>query len=111
MNSKDLAEFKRKLETLKFALEKEIKDLGGTPDFGSDVDSFEEEAEEAEAVGVNLGIGSVVKERLRRVREALRKIEDGTYGVGERCKNDIERELLNIDLESELCRECKAQTR
>lgn len=91
-------------------LEERSAHLEDTPDFGSDIDGFEEEAEETEALGVNLGIEDLMKRRLARVKKALEKLDAGTYGRCERCGTEIDKELLVIDPESELCRACKANT-
>lgn len=107
--SQDLRSLKEKLLNVERELARETKALAETPDFGSDVDGLEEEAEETEAIGVNLSIENVFKGRLELVREALRKMDEGTYGVCERCKQEIELELLQVVPESELCKACKAK--
>lgn len=105
----ELSEFKAKLEALERELAGAVVGLAATPEFGSDVDDSAEEAEEAEALGVNLGVENVVKNRLERVREALRKLGEGRYGSCERCGRDIGKELLSINPESELCQACKTR--
>ncbi len=112
MLTKDqLTSAKKKLEETKTDLEKQIKNVKETPEFGSDVDHFEEEANEAEETGKNIGMEQAFKERYEAVVHALDKVEKGTYGKCEKCGNEIEWELLNVDPESRLCKKCKADTR
>lgn len=89
-------------------LEKEVGELEKErPDFGSDVDSFDEETDEAEEVANQTGVARVLKERLENVRAALAKLEAGAYGVCEECGGEISPEVLSVAPESRLCRSCK----
>lgn len=103
----NISSLKRQLEKTKVDLEKEMKGLEVTPEFGSDVDHFEEEADEAEELNKNLGVEKTLKDRLMNVERALEKIAKGTYGKCEHCKKDIEWEVLNVDPESRCCKACK----
>ena len=107
LTNEQLAAAKKKLEETKADLEKEMKGLEVTPEFGSDVDHFEEEANEADALGTNLGTEKAFKERHEAVVHALGKMEKGTYGACEKCNMPIEWEVLNVDPESRHCRACK----
>jgi len=105
-------EFKAKLERAKKDISAEIENLSahdGVQDFGSDVDHGDEEADEAEELGNQLGIIQALKERLNNVEHALAKFEKGAYGVCEQCGNTIDQELLMAAPESRLCRDCKAK--
>jgi len=97
-----------KLKKTQEELEKELKTLKGVPEMGSDVDSFDEETDEAEEYSTNLGIKQVLKERLIAVREALDKIKSGTYGKCEKCNKEISDKILEINPESKYCGNCKA---
>ena len=46
------------------------------------------------------------KGRLFNVENALNKIEDGTYGICDICKNNIEADRLDILPETNLCSNC-----
>jgi DnaK suppressor protein len=107
LTDEELVTFKKKLEQTKLDLEREIQKLGEAPEFGSDVDHFEEEADEAEEYSKNLGIGKALKERLSNVERALEKMKVGSYGVCENCQNPIEVKILAIDPESKFCKACK----
>ncbi|MDP3947077.1 MAG: TraR/DksA C4-type zinc finger protein [bacterium] len=104
-------QFKAKLERVKKDIGAEVENLSahdGVTDFGSDVDHLEEEADEAEELGNQLGIVQALKERLNDVEHALAKFAGGRYGVCEKCGHEIEKELLMAAAESRLCRDCKA---
>lgn len=103
-----LGELKKRLEEGREMLMKKIThDTEVVPEFGSDVDSGEEEADESEAFVNQRAEVPLLKERLSAVESALRKIEGGTYGKCEKCGVEIEEEILEIDPESRLCKNCK----
>jgi len=83
--------------------------------------SYEEEAEEVlkEPVSASDEIADryeykeethlreeVLKERLKKVEKALKKIERGNYGFCDKCGQKIEETRLKIDPAAELCRSC-----
>ena len=99
---------------LKASLEKEAGELEAgistkkkPEDFGSDVDHFDEEADEAESLSNSLDVVQTFEGRLRDVEAALEKMERGSYGTCEKCGEAISFELLKIDAESKLCKACK----
>jgi DnaK suppressor protein len=49
------------------------------------------------------------RQELMAIEEALQRLENGTYGVCERCGKLIEPRRLEIMPQSSLCRECQAQ--
>jgi RNA polymerase-binding transcription factor DksA len=106
---KEITYYKSKLLATKADLEQEMRGLETRPDYGADTDHREEEGDEVDALGVNLGTESVLRTRLEDVERALAKIEAGSYGTCERCAREIEREILDIDPESRLCKACKAE--
>ena len=107
MNLNFLTQFKNQLIKIKRGIEKRIKSLYKVPDFGSDVDSGDEETDEAEEFGAQLSIAQTYKERLADVDVALRKIEKKKYGICEKCGKKISVDVLNVVPESRLCKECK----
>lgn len=100
-------EFKASLEKIKADLEAQIKELGGAVEYGSDVDHFDEEADEAEEMGNRIGVSQTLKERLNNVNVALEKIIQGKYGICENCGNEISVEVLKAEPDSRLCKDCK----
>ncbi|MDD5431003.1 MAG: TraR/DksA C4-type zinc finger protein [Candidatus Pacebacteria bacterium] len=77
------------------------------PEFGDDIDSFEEEADETTEYSNRLGIQQTLKEEMGEVEHALNKIDEGKFGICEKCGKEIEPELLEIDPESRFCKACK----
>ena len=104
----EIAKLESLLKEVKKTVEKEIKRLGST-DLGSDVDHGEEEADETEEIITQKGVTTSLKERLRDINLALDKIGAGAYGVCEDCGKDISLNLLKVNPESRLCKECKAK--
>jgi DnaK suppressor protein len=98
---------KEHLLAIEAELAKRITALSAGVDLGNDVDGLDEVTDQAEEFGTNLGVREALEERLENVQDALRKIEHGTYGVCESCGGKIEEEILSIDPESALCRNCK----
>ena len=85
----------------------EIKQTETPSKFGSDVDHFDEETDEAEEMGNQLAIGQDLKNRLAEIDIALGKIKSGGYGICEKCGKNIEKEILDVDPESRFCKEDK----
>jgi len=107
MNLNFLPQFKNQLIRLKKGLEKKIKSLYKVPKFGDDVDAGDEEAAETEEFGTQLSIAQALKERLAEIELALKKIEEGKYGICEKCGKKISLDVLKAVPESRLCKECK----
>ncbi len=100
-------EYKKKLEKERQKLIDELMKEETPEDFGGDTDHFDEEADEAEALGDKLALGQVTRGRINEIDVALNKIQEGRYGVCEKCGKQIEDEVLNISPESRYCRNCK----
>lgn len=107
MNKEKIEAIKNELEDEKAALEVKIDTLEGGEDFGSDIDSLEEEADESEAWGNQTSASQVLRERLADIELALGKIEKGTFGKCEECGEDISMDMLEVNSTSRLCRTCK----
>lgn len=99
-----LKSLKEKLEKEKGVIEKEIKSLAVPPEFGNETD---EETDETEQFGTNLGIQQVLRNKLENINETLQRIEQGKYGICERCGGKIAWLLLRIESTSRLCQKCK----
>ena len=107
MNKEDLKKIEEKLLSEKLEIEKGLEKLKEGLDFGSDVDNFDEESDEAEEMGNYLGIKKTQDARLSQIDKAIQKIKEGTYGTCGKCGKLIEMEILEIDPESFLCKNCK----
>lgn len=88
-------------------LTEEIKQDKTRLDFGNDIDNFDEEADEAEELGNELGVEKIIKERMNRIDMALNRIQEGTYGICEGCGKEIPEKVLLAAPESTLCDTCK----
>jgi len=106
-----LFQFKKILENSKKEIEARLKEFKVVPELGTDVDHFDEEADEAEEFSTNAGIEKVYKERLENIKRALDKMEHPKkgyqYGICEKCHKEVALDLLNIDPESRFCKNCK----
>ncbi len=101
--------YEERLKEERARLLAEIQKRGKPQDFGGDVDSFEEEAEEAEALANQLSIAGGLRERVAEIDNALNSIRSGVYGVCEKCSGDIGEPLLDLVPESRLCANCKKE--
>lgn len=108
MTNEELNKFKSLLEKTKTDLEAKLSDLTKT-DFGDDIDSLEEESDETEEMATNISLTETFRERLVNIDAALEKIKNGKYGICENCGEEISKELLEVDPESKLCKNCKAK--
>lgn len=109
---------KEKIEHYKQILEKDrarlldlVKKDESPEDFGSDVDSFEEEAGEAEALSAGIGRGYAHRVQIEEIEMALKKISEDTYGKCENCGKEISEKVLDVVPESQLCEDCKKKAK
>jgi RNA polymerase-binding transcription factor DksA len=109
MEKELLLKFKNALEKSSVDLNEKIKELENPEDFGDDVDSLEEESDEAEEKGNDLSVAAEYRQKLANVDSALRKMEEEKYGICENCGKEIEEEVLNLVPESDLCKKCKLE--
>ena len=109
MEKETTVRFKKRLEEEKVQLEEQIREYEKPVDLGSDVDSMDEEADEAEEIDRGLTLASDLKKRLEQIESALLKIDAGTYGKCESCGGEISLEMLETVPESRLCLNCKKQ--
>lgn len=100
---------RRKLQEELNNLRQEIARLGeklaSKPDYGfgkGDPAIYEWE--------LNLALRETLKDRARRIEDALRKMDEGHYGVCERCGEKIDPERLKVLPHTTLCIKC-AQAR
>jgi len=106
-DEKKIEEIKRRLETEKKEIEEELKKFKETLDFGDESDHLEEESDESEEIGTYLSIKKLQSARLEAINRALEKLQNNTYGFCEQCGKRIEQEILDVDPESALCKNCK----
>lgn len=68
-------------------LEKRFESAKKMPDYG---DSVDDNAQEEEVFEENLGLQKNLKNLIKEIKAALKRIEKGTYGVCEGCGEKIE---------------------
>ena len=122
MDKKLLQELKQKLEKEKENLEETLKSFAKKdkklkgdwdtpfPKFnGSEVGSalLEKAADEVEEYNTLLPIEYSLEIKLKNVNLALEKIEQGKYGICEKCQKPISIERLKISPEARLCLRCQ----
>jgi RNA polymerase-binding transcription factor DksA len=100
--------YKEKLQQERALIISEIKQNERPVNFGTDTDHGDEETDKSEEMGSQMAMAEDLKMRLSEIDEALAKIQSGKYGICETCHKEIEEEILDIDPESRLCKNCKA---
>ena len=76
---------------------------------GSPFGKREEEATETFELEKRLSLEKRILDRLASVERALAKLEDGTYGLGDKCGEPISPERLEALPQATLCLSCKAK--
>lgn len=74
------------------------------PNFG---DKEDENAAEVAAYQNNLSLEENLKFSLSRVNKSLQTIENNTYGVCEKCNNEIQPKRLEAFPQATVCMKCK----
>ena len=109
MNKEDLNYFKEKLEKEKTLLEEELSTISRVnPENSNDweatttdieVDSADENevADKMEELEENRSILHQLEPQLNEVKDALKRIENGTYGICEVSGKEIERKRLEAN--------------
>ncbi|MDO8516191.1 MAG: hypothetical protein Q7S28_03005 [bacterium] len=107
LTKEEIQKYKMALEQEKIRIFSEMKEGEKLEDFGDDVDHFDEETNEAEETANQLSVESVLKERVDAIDMAINRMIEGKYGMCTKCGKAIEKEVLDIAPESELCISCK----
>lgn len=123
MDKKILKQLKTLLETEKKKLIKDLssfakKDpkrkgnwLTNLPFLGNDRSHQDESAERIEAYETLLPIEHTLELRLKKINEALEKMENGRYGICKICHIEIEPKRLEVAPEARCCLKCKEKAR
>lgn len=115
VSKKEIGEFKAKLDELRDLYEREIADLEAAFDeMQSELSgeaAFDEEYADAGSFTFererDLSLGNNIRDLLDRVQHALVKIDNGSYGLCDRCGNAINRARLEALPYVNLCVKCK----
>ncbi len=111
MDKKEIERLKEKLVAERERIAESMRRFASELDFGDDTDHGEEEADEAEETANFLSVKQSQDKRLEQIDSALERIKNGTFGACAECGKSIEKEILNIDPESLLCKSCKMKER
>ncbi len=116
MNKKDKETLKRKLEENKKSLEENLKKFAKKdtlPEGDWDTvfpnvegSSMEEKADEVEEYSSLIKIEEALEVKLKNIDDALKRIEDGSYGNCEKCNGEISYKKLSIIPETRTCKKC-----
>jgi RNA polymerase-binding transcription factor DksA len=115
-DSKFLEKIKKALLEEKQRLEKELAQFAQKKPWANDDfdtrhenygDEDEENAKEVAAYGDNLALEQTLESALRDVNDALKRLEDGTYGICKYCGKPIDEKRLEARPASSACVKCK----
>jgi DnaK suppressor protein len=114
LDPQTLAELKEKLIQERKRIREELGRIAKPTKDGDDFnttfnnigDDEDENASEVEEYTDNLAIETVFEKQLKEITEALEKMELGTYGKCENCKNDIPIERLRAYPAAKMCFNC-----
>src|SRR3989338_3159737 len=111
MNKKDLARFKKLLEERKGVLlvtltENKEQGLGfNSEDLADEIDLAASEADQS----LNLRLRYRERVLLKKIDRTLQKIEEGDFGVCEKCGEEISVKRLEARPVTDLCIRCKEE--
>jgi len=96
LSKQQLEVYKEKLLVEQEELKKQIAQLETPSDFGDEPGESDETQEAGEDIN-NASSARILREGLDDIDRALRKIEDGTYGVDENTGEEIPQEALDVN--------------
>lgn len=85
---------------------KQDKHIAKFPDFG---DKTDENAQEISEYSTNLAAEKVLESTLRDINSALKRIEEGSYGVCKYCSKEIGKKRMLARPVASACVECKTK--
>lgn len=118
MEEQKLQEFKQQLENKRKEITEQLDVIGSRaegaetnfnadfPDYGNSA-SIEDNASEVADYTTNLSLERDLESQLQDIDKALKRIEEGKYGICKYCNKEIEPERLKIRPESTACVACK----
>ena len=115
MQEEKIGDLRERLEEDRASLVHQLSDLGANvagDRVDLDVDEgFADSAAATAERSEKLSLVDQLKVTYQDVIEALRKLDEGTYGKCERCGRDIAEERLEAIPSARLCVSCKQQVR
>lgn len=99
------AHFKAKLQARLKELDSRLHEIEGELDVAHSAD-WDEAAVEREGDEVLESLGLSGQQEIARIRAALARIREGTYGECVRCGNEISQERLELLPDTPFCKDC-----
>jgi DnaK suppressor protein len=113
LSDKDIIAIKKELLERKSQILKDLEDIVGKEDkkvkFPEYGDKSDENAQEISEFTTNLATDKVLQDTLRDIEGALKRIEDGTYGICKYCKQPIARKRMLARSVASACIACKTK--
>jgi len=106
MDGRLIKKVKRQLSAQQKRVEKELTKSKKFPEYGN---SEEDNTQDVEEYGENIGLEKKLRTLLKDINKALNKLAKGTYGVCEICKSPIEQGRLKIYPAASVCSECASK--
>ncbi len=116
MKKEQIKELKDKLQENKVSLEetlsgfahknKSVENDWKTIYPKSDKVNEEEKADEVEEYSSLLPVEHALELKLKKINEALEKIENNSYGICEKCEKEVPYEELSVTPETKRCSSC-----
>jgi len=107
----DLAAVRRELEARRAAASERVAELAKAPELG-EAQGFGKRIGDGttEAISrlTDIGVGRTLESGLARTERALAKLDEGTYGICDRCGKEIAPRRLEAMPDSVLCVDCAA---
>ncbi|MFP4072148.1 MAG: RNA polymerase-binding protein DksA [Desulfovibrionales bacterium] len=110
MNQNDLEFFRVHLNTLLEDIEQKGRET--LDDMTGDAESFADPADRASHESdraFTLRLRDRERKLIRKIREAINRIEDGSFGICEECGEDISIKRLKARPVTTLCIQCKSR--
>ena len=101
----NIHKYKKLLEKRLDELNHRLHDIEDELDEPADAD-VEERATEREGDEVLEGLGNAGLKEIQMIRGAMKRIEDGTYGICVECSEPISSERLDIVPHTPRCKNC-----
>jgi RNA polymerase-binding transcription factor DksA len=102
----DVSSFKSRLEGRLAALTSKLREIDGDlKEHGTEAD-FEERATEIAGDEVLEGLGIQGQKEIQQIKAALKRIENGNFGVCVQCGEDIPEKRLELLPHTPLCTGC-----
>jgi DnaK suppressor protein len=118
MNKEFIKKTKQNLEKRKEEIIKELNQIttkdshkkGGRATSFNDIgEKQDENAQEVENYTTDLATDKILEDELRDIEGALKRIEDGTYGICKYCGKEIEEKRMEVRPVASSCVSCKTK--